>query len=74
MTKEVKKRFPDKFGQRVENTPPIVEGAQRGRQSSRSKRYSVNDLPEQDRHIMNTIVRNGVMTQDEYLKEYFGEG
>lgn len=71
VSSEVKKRYPDKFGnpQRSRATP--VEGATKGRQST-SKQYSEKDLPEQDRQIMQTIVRSGAMSKQDYLKEYFG--
>jgi uncharacterized membrane protein len=72
VTKEVKKRFPEKFGDKVSNQPPAVEGAQRGRSARSGKRYSAADLPEEDRAIMKTILRTGTMTQEEYLKQYFG--
>lgn len=69
---EVKKRFPEKFGGNpARQRPSPVEGAAKGRQST-SKQYSEKDLPEQDRQIMNTIVRSGAMTKQEYLKQYFG--
>lgn len=69
---EVKKRFPEKFGGNpARQKPSPVEGAAKGRQGT-SKQYSEKDLPEQDRQIMNTIVRSGAMTKQEYLKQYFG--
>lgn len=67
---EVKKRFPEKFGNVNRTKPNPVEGAGKGRQST-SKKYSVHDLPESDRQIMRTIVRSGVMSEQEYLKQYF---
>jgi hypothetical protein len=69
VSKEVKKRFPEKFeSQRPKNT--MVEGATRGRTVSKSK-YSEKDLPEEDRQIMRTLVRSGALTAEQYLKEYF---
>ena len=75
VTKEVKARFPEKFGDNPKRSQPTpVEGANKGRAGrSTSAKYSAKDLPEQDRRIMETIVRSGTMTKDEYLKSYFGE-
>jgi len=67
---EVKKRFPDKFGNPKREQPNPVEGASKGRVKT-SKKYSARDLPEHDREIMKTIVRSGAMTEAAYLKEYF---
>lgn len=71
VTREVKARFPDKFGgnSRASNAS-AVEGASKGRRAT-SRRYSARDLPESDRQIMKTLVRDGVLTEQEYLKQYF---
>ena len=69
--KEVKARFPDKFGNANRDRPNPVEGAGKGRAGRTSSKHSARDLPEDDRKIMETIVRSGAMTKDEYLKEYF---
>ena len=70
VAEEVKKRFPDKFGNPNRGKPSPVEGASKGRQST-SKKYSAKDLPEADRQIMRTIVRAGGITEEEYLKQYY---
>jgi len=70
VSEEVKKRFPEKFGNQERSKPNPVEGAGKGRNAT-SKKYSAKDLPEQDRQMMKTIVRTGTMTEAEYLKEYF---
>lgn len=72
VTQEVKKRFPDKFGNPNRGKPSPVEGAAAGRRST-SKKHSVRDLPEADRNIMKTLLRTSNMTEEEYLKEYFGD-
>lgn len=68
---EVKARFPDKFENSNRTRPNPVEGAVKGRKAPKSK-YSAKDLPEDDRRIMETIVRAGGITKEEYLKQYFG--
>ena len=77
--KEAAKRFPDELGGGNSNRrrQSAVEGAGQGRVGSsgggRPTKYSVNDLPEQDREIMNTILRaHPKMSKQDYLKQYFG--
>jgi hypothetical protein len=71
VTSEVKKRYQDKFENTHRQRPNPVEGAGKGRTNT-SKKHSVRDLPEEDRQIMKTIIRTGTMTEEEYLKDYFG--
>ena len=74
VAKEVRKKFKDKFAPKSEDEekrPDMVEGATKGRSSARKTKYSVKDLPEEDRQIMRTLVRTGVLTEEKYLKEYF---
>ncbi|MBT8449327.1 MAG: hypothetical protein KJO69_06535 [Gammaproteobacteria bacterium] len=74
VTEEVKKRFPEKFGGNPNRGKPNpVEGATAGRRGNTSKKYSARDLPEADRGIMKTLLRTSSMTEEEYLKQYFGE-
>lgn len=70
VSQEVKKRFPEKFGNVNRTRPNPVEGAGKGRTGT-SKKYSAKDLPETDRQIMRTIVRSGIMSEQDYLKQYF---
>jgi hypothetical protein len=72
VTKEVKTRFAEKFGNPNRSRPNPVEGASRGRPKGGAK-HKVSDLPPDARSIMNTILRTGTMTEAEYLKDYFGE-
>lgn len=72
VAKETKARFPDKFKPSGERERPApVEGASKGRKPVKSK-YSAKDLPEEHIPIMRALVRNRVMTEEEYLKDYFG--
>lgn len=77
--KEAARRFPDEIGGSNSNKrrQSAVEGAGQGRVGStgggRPTRYSVNDLPEQDREIMKRILAvSPKMTQKDYLESYFG--
>ena len=71
VAEEVRKRFPDKFGNSNRGKPTPVEGAKAGRNAKTSK-YSVRDLPDEARQIMKTLIRTGAITEEQYLKEYFG--
>jgi len=68
--KEVRKRFKEKFSE-PQKRPNLVEGANKGRSAPSRSKYSVKDLPEEDRQIMRTLVRSGVLSEEKYLKEYF---
>lgn len=73
VTDEVKKRFPDKFQNPNRSKPAPVEGARKGRVKTTAPKYSSKDLPESDREIMRTLIRTTGMSEDEYLKQYYGE-
>ena len=68
VSKEVKKRFPLKFENPASATSSPVEEVRRG--SRTSAKFRKSDLPDQDRQIMNSIVRAGGITEEQYLKEY----
>jgi uncharacterized membrane protein len=68
VTKEVKKRFASKFTNPASATGSPVEGGKRGTRTSSKLR--VSDLPEQDRRIMESIIKAGGITKEEYLEEY----
>lgn len=73
VTNEVKARFADKFTNTRRQQPNPVEGAVRGRAAGSKQRYNERDLPDEHRDIMNTLVKGGTMTKEEYLKSYFGD-
>jgi hypothetical protein len=76
---EVEKRFPEEFetGNAARRRQSAVEGAGQGRQGAggggKPTRYSVADLPAQDREIMKTVRRATGMSEQDYLKSYFGQ-
>lgn len=70
VTKEVKKRFPERFG--VKNRPvPTVEGA-RGANPKPSKGKSYNDLPADAKSACDKFVKQGLLTKENYVRDYFG--
>ena len=50
-----------------------VEGAARGRSRAGTSRHSSRDLSDEERRIMRTVMRSTKMTEQEYLKSYYGE-
>lgn len=61
---EVKKEFPNKFQNARQNRPNPVEGG-----SPRGSSSSSFQLTPEERRVMNTFVRTGVMTEKEYVTE-----
>ena len=72
VAKEVKSRFADKF-MSPKDKPTMVQGSSKGRSSPRSTKHTVRDLPDEAKQVMRTLVRAGAMTEEKYLKDYFGE-
>jgi hypothetical protein len=64
VTKEVKARFRDSFVNPNRSKPSSVEGA-----SAPAANKSSFELSDDERRTMNTFVRAGVMTKDEYISE-----
>lgn len=65
---QVKEEFPNKFRNPNRDKPGAVEGASKGGGKSGS---GVNEasLSDDERRIMNTFVRTGVMTKEQYIAE-----
>lgn len=71
---EVRRRFPDKFGDSKGNGKKrgnSVEG-DTGSKGGKGKKRSLKDLPEEHREVAKRVVETGVMTEEEYVKDYFG--
>lgn len=65
--KRIRKNFPDKFRNPNREKPSVVEGSSRS--SSKPAKKSDIELTEDERRVMKTLVRNSVMTEDEYIAE-----
>lgn len=64
--RKVREEFPQKFRNPNKDTAPEqVNGDSRGRGIPRA-----SNMPEADRRIMEGILRTGIMTKEEYLKQY----
>ena len=66
VTKKIKKAYAEKFTNPNRSKPSGVEGGSGTRQATSRDTIS---LTEEETRVMNTFVRNGIMTKDEYLKE-----
>lgn len=66
VTKKIKKVYPEKFTNPNRNKPTGVESGSGNRQGSSRDNFS---LTEEEARVMNTFVRNGVMTKEEYIKQ-----
>lgn len=64
VTTQVKSRFKDKFVNPNRTKPSSVEGA-----STPAANKSSFELTDDERKVMNTFVRTGVMTKDEFIAE-----
>ncbi|HET8688191.1 MAG TPA: hypothetical protein VFM18_16275 [Methanosarcina sp.] len=66
---EVRKEFPNKFRNPNKDTAPSVEGNAAKRNGAGAKADGEFELSEQERTIMNTLVRNKVITKEKYIAE-----
>lgn len=67
VSERVQQQFPHKFGKK---TAPTVEG---GSGMARSKGKTFRDLPSDAKEACKRFVKRGVITTEQYVKEYFGE-
>ena len=65
VSKQVKQAFRDRFENPNRNKPSAVEGAST---PSTAKKDSI-ELSDDERRVMNTFIRQGVMTKDEYIAQ-----
>lgn len=66
VSKEVKTRFRDKFVNKNREKPSAVEGSSN---NAPSKKADTFEMSEDERKVMNTFVRSGIMTKEDYIKE-----
>ena len=64
VSKQVKKQFSEKFVNPNRNKPSAVEGASTG-----AANKSSFELTEDERRVMNTFVRSGEMSKEEYISQ-----
>ena len=66
VTREVKVRFKDNFENPNRSKPSAVEG---GNPQAKSQKKDSIELSDDERRVMNTFIRQGVMTKEEYLEQ-----
>ena len=66
VTKRIKAEFPHKFENQRRQAPAAVEGHSAARKQGKSKA----DLPAEARQFMDRMVKQGLITEAQYLKEY----
>jgi hypothetical protein len=66
VSRKIKTSYPEKFSNPNRDKSSSVEGAG---SSARTRKVSDFDMSEDEVKVMNTFVRQGIMTKDEYMKE-----
>jgi len=69
VTERVKERYPEKFGNPRRESAGQVEGGNTT-QSRTTKKQSYNNLPQEARDACDRFVKQGIMSQEEYVKGY----
>lgn len=67
--KQIRKAYPEKFQNPKRSSPPKVEETTQAKSGGKKSKYSIKDLDDSQRSIMETMVRSGVMSQEEYIEE-----
>jgi hypothetical protein len=68
--KMMEAEFPSKFGNNLRNNAGSVEGGTRGGAGLGGK--TEQNLPTEDRVLMDRFIKEKVMTKEQFLKSYFG--
>lgn len=69
LEREVKQKFPEKFTNPNAAKPSAV-AAGGSKPSAKAAKLNMSD---EERRIMNTIIRSGALTEDEYVKQYLAQ-
>jgi hypothetical protein len=70
MEQAIKRAYPEKFEDKRKQ-PPAVEGGSRG---TGKKTFTKSDLDDEQRKVMSKFVRQGIMTEEDYIKELADSG
>ena len=71
VTKRVKRMYPEKFTNANRSKPNPVEGSTAKPSGPRGKGF--NDLPPEAKQACQKFEKQGLVTREQYVKEYFGE-
>ena len=72
VTKRVKKAYPEKFTNSNRGRPSPVEGTTAPKSNQKGGK-GYNDLPPEAKQACQKFEKQGLITREAYLKEYFGE-
>ena len=72
VTKRVKKAYPEKFTNGNRSRPSPVEGATAAKVTSGTRGKTFNDLPAEAKAACQKFEKQGLLTREQYLKEFFG--
>jgi hypothetical protein len=65
----VKRLFPEKFNNPNKERPSAVEGSSRAPTRSTASNKDTFTLSEDERRVMNTFIRSGVLTKEQYISD-----
>ena len=72
--KEMRKAYPEDLGnQNRRRKAAVGVTSKSGSAAAAKKKHTLSDVDEADRAIATTLIRNGAMTEEEYLADYFQE-
>lgn len=69
VTKTIKKEFPNKFQSSQSRAPAVESGNVSSNAGGKKSKISKADLSDEERDVMRTLVRRGVLTEQEYLDD-----
>ena len=72
VTTRVKRMYPEKFTNNNRNRPSPVEGTTAPKATAKAGK-TFRDLPPEAQQACQKFEKQGLVTRDQYLKEYFGE-
>ena len=72
VVKRVKKLYPEKFTNPNKSRPSSVEGGSNNTPTRETKSSDDFELDEEERKVMNTFVRAGLMTKEQYIADLKG--
>lgn len=74
VSKEIRKRNPSKFKNSKKDKAPTVESRSTNKGTSDKKKYTMKDIPEEYRPMVNKFVRQGVLSVHEYAESLKAQG
>lgn len=74
VAKRVKKKYPDYFSNKRKTVPAAVEAGNPGAGNIKSGGKGYTDLPTEAKKVCDEFVKQGLLTREQYVKEYFAGG